>query len=182
MFCRFYCLTCALALLLMTFVTGCSSPGNEPPTGAPVVTGTAAAAAPAPPQANVRQLAEDLPLLPMGIERAVRPVNVMRATYEFAAQHPEVMNFIPCFCGCERGGHRGNHDCFVSGRDAAGKVTSWEAHALSCEICVDVARDAMQMHNGGASVSQIRAAIDTKYQGPGRPGTPTPMPGSGGSH
>ena len=33
--------------------------------------------------------------------------------YEFAARHPEVMKFVPCFCGCERGGHKDNHDCFV---------------------------------------------------------------------
>jgi hypothetical protein len=40
---------------------------------------------------------------------------------------------------------------------------------------MNVARDAMQMHNSGASVIEIRKAIDTKYASePTR--TDTPMP------
>jgi hypothetical protein len=40
---------------------------------------------------------------------------------------------------------------------------------------MNVARDAMQMYNSGAKVSDIRKAIDTKYADqPTR--TPTPMP------
>ena len=26
----------------------------------------------------------------------------------FAAEHPEILSYVPCFCGCERAGHRGN--------------------------------------------------------------------------
>src|SRR5262249_27686488 len=37
----------------------------------------------------------------------------INAAYRFAAEHPEVLSYVPCFCGCERGGHRGNEDCFV---------------------------------------------------------------------
>jgi len=28
------------------------------------------------------------------------------AMYAFAARHPEVMQYAPCYCGCERSGHR----------------------------------------------------------------------------
>ncbi len=103
----------------------------------------------------------------------------MHATFTFAARHPEVMKFVPCFCGCQRGhGHKDNHDCFVSGRDAAGKVTTWEPHALECQICVDVAYEALQLHNSGASVAAIRDAIEKKYpHGENHQNhTPTPMP------
>ena len=118
----------------------------------------------------------DLPPLPPGVNIAVRPPEVVRATYEFAARHPEVLQYIPCFCGCERAGHGDNDDCFVARRNAKGQVTEWETHALDCEICIDVAQQAMQMHNSGASVSAIRAAIEKKYATIGGPHTPTPMP------
>jgi hypothetical protein len=164
-------------------VAGCSTQ-TEPPSGTPVAVSSSDSPVPAArtqaARPDPRFLADDLPMLPFGVDRAVRPVELVRATYEFAARHPEVLDYVPCFCGCERGGHKGNHDCFVSGRDASGKVTGWEAHALGCEVCLDVARDAMQMHNGGASVSQIRQAIDAKYSRPGGLSTPTPMPPKGG--
>src|SRR5262245_48548946 len=112
-------------------------------------TGTAtqapAAAQSTPTNNDPRFLADDLPLLPAGVAMAVAPLEVMRATYEFAARHPEVMHYIPCFCGCERGGHTSNHDCFVAGRSPEGKVTTWDTHGIGCEICVDVAHTAWQM-------------------------------------
>lgn len=111
-----------------------------------------------------------------------RPVAVVRATYEFAARHPEVLEFVPCFCGCERGGHKGNHDCYIAGRDANGRVTAWDSHAIGCEVCLDVAYDAMQMHNAGASVGAIRDAVEKKYAPHFEDHTPTPMPKRGGAN
>jgi hypothetical protein len=129
---------------------------------------------------NPRYLGDDLPLLPAAVAMGVRPMAIMRATYEFSARHPEVMNHVPCFCGCERSGHKDNHDCFVATRDAANKVTMWDTHAIGCEICVDVAYQAMQLHNSGASVSAIRDAIDKKWAPYASGKTPTPMPKRGG--
>jgi Protein of unknown function with PCYCGC motif len=117
-----------------------------------------------------------LPPLPAGVNNAVRPPEVVRAVYEFAARHPEVLEYMPCFCGCERGGHNSNADCFIAQRDAKGRVAAWETHATGCEICIDVAQQAMQMHNSGASVAAIRAAIEKKFAGVGGGHTPTPMP------
>lgn len=116
-----------------------------------------------------------LPPIPYEGYPSPRPMPVVQAAYEFAARHPEVLQYIPCFCGCERGGHGGNHDCFVRSRDANGKVT-WDSHGYGCAICIDVARDAMQMHNSGASVGAIRAAIDQKYGTRYPTATPTPKP------
>jgi hypothetical protein len=101
---------------------------------------------------------------------------VVRAVYEFAARHPEVLRYMPCFCGCDRSaGHRGNHDCFVKSRDASGRV-EWDSHGYGCAICLDVGRDAMQMHNSGASVASIRAVIDKKYANAGPPTATVPDP------
>jgi hypothetical protein len=34
--------------------------------------------------------------------------------YQFAVEHPEVLNYMPCYCGCnEEAGHKSNEDCFV---------------------------------------------------------------------
>ena len=59
-----------------------------------------------------------LPPLPFQAYAPPRPMETVRAVYQFAAEHPEVLSYVPCFCGCERGGHRGNDDCFVKTRNA----------------------------------------------------------------
>src|SRR5215207_6579874 len=82
--------------------------------------GTAAQMRPAPPGA--------LPALPEVSFEPVRPMPVVRQVYEFAARHPEVLSYIPCFCGCEARGHNGNHDCFVKSRAANGRISEWDAH------------------------------------------------------
>lgn len=116
-----------------------------------------------------------LPAIPYEGYPSPRPMAMVQASYEFAARHPEVLQYIPCFCGCERGGHAGNHDCFVRSRDASGRVT-WDSHGYGCAICIDVAYSAMQMFNSGASTPQIRAAIDQKYASRFPTATPTPKP------
>jgi hypothetical protein len=124
----------------------------------------------APPKPGARG---PLPPLPVTDYPAVRPPDVVRAAYEFAARHPEVLQYVPCFCGCEHLGHSGNDDCFVSARDAEGNVT-WDPHGMGCTICIDVARDAMQMRASGASVADIRLAIERTYAARFEPHTPTP--------
>lgn len=150
------------ALACLTFAGACSSPGTSAPP-----------AAQASPDSVI---ASDLPPLPPGIDVAARPAQVVKAAYEFAARHPDVLEYIPCFCGCERGGHRGNEDCFVKRRDSAGRVSAWEPHGMACEICVDVATMAMELHNSGASTWQIRQAIEHRFASPDLGHTPTPMP------
>jgi Protein of unknown function with PCYCGC motif len=119
---------------------------------------------------------ENLPPLPFQAYAPPRPPEVVRAAYKFAAEHPEILSYVPCFCGCERAGHRGNEDCFVKARNARGDVTEWDAHGLDCTVCLDVANEAMQMHRSGANVRDIRAAIEKKWASPSSGHTPTPPP------
>jgi len=72
-----------------------------------------------------------LPPMPFGPSPPARPPDVVRAVYTFAAEHPEVLGYVPCYCGCERSGHRGNDDCFVTSRSANGDVRSWEPHGMT---------------------------------------------------
>jgi uncharacterized protein with PCYCGC motif len=119
---------------------------------------------------------KNLPPLPTQEFPPPRPMEVVRAAYVFAAEHPEVLSYVPCFCGCERGGHRGNEDCFVTGRDKNGDVTQWEPHGLDCTVCIDVATQARQMFTSGASLRDIRTAVEKKYAGFNGGHTPTPQP------
>jgi Protein of unknown function with PCYCGC motif len=72
-----------------------------------------------------------LPPLPFSGFPPARPVEVVTAAYTFAAEHPEVLGYVPCYCGCERSGHRGNDDCFVAARSPSGDVVDWDAHGMT---------------------------------------------------
>lgn len=114
------------------------------------------------------------PPLPTQSFQPPRPMNVVRDAYMFAAEHPEILSYVPCFCGCERGGHKGNHDCFVMNRNQNGDVTEWEPHGLDCTVCIDVATEARQLFASGANVREIRAAVEKKWAGFNGGHTPTP--------
>jgi hypothetical protein len=95
--------------------------------------GPAAPSAPAVPDSALQgpHPQADLPPLPFSPEMPARSPDVVRAAYKFAAEHSEVLSYVPCYCGCERMGHRGNEDCFVTARDARGDVTQWEPHGMT---------------------------------------------------
>ncbi len=118
-----------------------------------------------------------LPPLPNPGFAPARPMETTRMAYEFAARHPEVIKYVPCYCGCERSGHGSNESCFVRSRDARGGVT-WDAHGWGCTICIDVAAEAARMHAGGADAASIRTAVDRKWAGRFPTSTPTPKPGT----
>ena len=105
-----------------------------------------------------------------------RPREVVAAAYQFAAEHPEILSYVPCFCGCERAGHTGNSDCFVKSRAANGDVIDWDEHGVECAVCIDVANRSRQMYSSGASVGDIRAAIDREFGPLSSTHTPTPHP------
>jgi hypothetical protein len=56
-----------------------------------------------------------------GAEADPGRMQAARTAYAFVARHPEVVGYIPCFCGCSRSGHKSVESCFVSGRTAEGK-------------------------------------------------------------
>ena len=116
-----------------------------------------------------------LPPLPLVQNLVPRSPQVIRDAYIFAAQNPQILDYVPCFCGCETRGHKRNADCFVQSRNPDGSVREWDTHGMACIVCIDVARDAMQMRASGARVDDIRAAVESKYAAYERQ-TPTPLP------
>jgi hypothetical protein len=131
------------------------------------------------PTTTLAEWPADLPPLPLDPAQTAQPPDTVRSAYLFAAQHPEVLNYVPCFCGCQLDGHHSNEDCFVGSRDANGRITSWEHHGTICGVCLNVAHDAARMYAGGASVAAIRTAIERKYKSVYPNETPTPAPPKG---
>ena len=125
------------------------------------------------PVADRLSIAPDLPPLPPGADNAPLSLAEVKMAYEFAARHPEVISYIPCFCGCERGGHTSNESCFVASRKNG---ITWDTHGINCEVCLRVALETMQMSNAGASTADIRKLIEAKYASSSHGHTPTPMP------
>jgi hypothetical protein len=89
------------------------------------------------------------------------PVSVQEA-YQFNVANPEIMEDIPCYCGCGNIGHTSNHDCYVSSVDDKGRIV-FDNHALGCSICVDITQDVMRMLKDGKSPQEARAYIDATY-------------------
>jgi hypothetical protein len=80
-----------------------------------------------------------MPLEQLPAEVQSAPVTVQQA-YQFAAANPDVMQQIPCYCGCGDIGHTSNYACYVSHVDENGSAT-FDSHALGCSICVDITQD-----------------------------------------
>lgn len=87
------------------------------------------------------------------IERADIPEPFL-VHYEGAAAHPDVFSEVPCFCGCDAMlGHRHLLDCFVRADD-----DGWEAHAISCGVCLREAEQVLALIAGGGSI------VDTEME------------------
>ena len=87
---------------------------------------------------------------------------VTQQAYQFAVANPDVMQHIPCYCGCGTMGHTSNYSCYVESVDAAGNV-KFDSHALGCSICVDITQDAMRLTKEGKSPQDIKAYVDKTY-------------------
>ncbi len=101
------------------------------------------------------------PLDQMPDEVRNAPPKVQQA-YQFAIANPQIMQQVPCYCGCGKMGHTSNYACYASGVDADGKI-NFDTHALGCSICVDITQDTMRLLKEGKSVPEIKAYVDQTY-------------------
>ncbi|MEP6642933.1 MAG: CYCXC family (seleno)protein [Acidobacteriaceae bacterium] len=67
--------------------------------------------------------------------------------YELAAKIPVVLHQQPCYCYCDRMGHKSLHSCFES------------THGAQCSICLKELYYSYSMHKRGRSAAQIRQGI-----------------------
>jgi len=104
-------------------------------------------------------IGDQVQTLPKGQLPVFAGTGEIEGLYRYAVEHGDELQYIPCFCGCARFGHRSNRDCYIKAFNAAGT------------LCLDVTRDVTRMRSEGKSLLDVRRAIDAKYRG-----TPTPTP------
>jgi len=91
--------------------------------------------------------AEDAMPFPATLEPATFKRADVRKAYQTAKEVPGVLVQQPCYCYCQRKGHRSLLDCFKTD------------HAASCNICVREAVLTDQMHRQGKSAEETRKSI-----------------------
>lgn len=101
------------------------------------------------------------PMEQMPAEVQSAPVSVQQA-YQFAVANPDMLQHIPCYCGCGKMGHTSNYACYVSGTESTGAV-KFDTHALGCSICVDITQDTMRLLGKGQNIEAIRTYVDNTY-------------------
>jgi len=104
----------------------------------------------------------------------VRANAATEEAYAFAIQHPQIVGWMPCFCGCEAMDHGSNLDCYFKPGQPGDKPV-FEEHASFCDICVDITLKTKQLDAQGKSLREIRQIIDQTFGG-SAPGTRTAQP------
>jgi len=163
----------AVVLLSGTAFAACAG-AHDPAAGAAGGAATPMAAQPEPAGAP-----SDLMPADASSAWAVRPAftkvdSRTEEAYAYALYHPQVIQWMPCYCGCGGMGHRSNLDCYLK-PTIPGMPTTFEEHASYCEICVDTTLLAKRLISEGKSLSEIRAAVDQAFGGSVQ-GTPTDLP------
>lgn len=96
--------------------------------------------------------------------------------YQAAGKSMELLQWIPCYCGCgDHAGHRSSLNCFVKQVNQNGSVV-WDDHGTRCNVCLEIAAEAIEMKQDGKTVKEIRQYIDEKYKKGYANPTDTPMP------
>ncbi len=100
----------------------------------------------------------------------------MRLVYAAAGQATDILEWIPCYCGCgESAGHQSNLNCFVAETREDGSIV-WDDHGTRCLVCLEIAAESIQLYQDGKSIKDIRETIDAKYKDGYATPTPTDMP------
>ena len=98
----------------------------------------------------------------------------VQTAYRFALERPDVMMWMPCYCGCgQHSNHKSARNCFVKDDTTSGEP--FDPHGAGCDMCVGIALDVKALTEEGRSLRDIRTFIDEKYGSLGG-GTDTPLP------
>jgi hypothetical protein len=120
---------------------------------------------------DIRETTKSIDHLPSFLNKHEEEMAIL---YQQAAKHQELLENIPCYCGCgDSAGHMNNYDCFVYENKADGSVT-WDDHATKCGVCLEIAAEAIYEYQNGKSIKEIRQMIDEKYKEGYAEPTPTP--------
>jgi uncharacterized protein with PCYCGC motif len=77
---------------------------------------------------------------------------VTAQAYQVAKDMPEVLDNLYCYCDCKKHfGHKSLLTCYV------------DEHAKNCDICLNEALLARELHNQGKDAKAIREIIDQRF-------------------
>ena len=93
--------------------------------------------------------------------------------YRFAVAHRDLLEHVPCYCGCAASGHASNYACYVV--SASGPFVTLDPHGFGCGTCAAITADAEALLAQGLSHRAIRERIDAALGDTG-PGTDTAHP------
>ncbi len=88
--------------------------------------------------------------------------------YKYATEHPEVLEQIPCYCGCGEHGskasegkpHKSVRDCFITDDGI------YDDHASFCDVCVGIAIKTQSYFPNGISIAAASPLTRTDPSGP----------------
>lgn len=88
--------------------------------------------------------------------------------YAYAIGNPQVVEKIPCYCGCGGIGHKSLKNCFISDDGV------YSSHGSNCDICVGEVIRIKNLFENGMYISEIKRVIDDEYSsyGPDNGGVP----------
>ncbi len=78
--------------------------------------------------------------------------------YQYATEHPDILEQIPCYCGC--GGHSGHRflrDCYIH------DDWTYDDHASFCDVCIGEAIKVQDYLAQGKTLKEARALIDQDF-------------------
>lgn len=121
--------------------------------------------------ADIREETPGADVLPQFLKNQSKD---MKLVYLSVAKNRELLEKIPCYCGCGmEANHKNSYDCFIFKNKRNGAVV-WDDHGTKCGLCIEIAAKAMLDYNRDKSIKDIRKDIDEKYkEGYAQP-TPTP--------
>jgi bacterioferritin-associated ferredoxin len=124
-------------------------------------------------QGDLREKTSSVQELPDFLDEKSDDIKII---YAAAAQHQEVLEHIPCYCGCgTSAGHKSSYNCFVHEVYEDGSL-EWDDHGTRCGVCLEIAATAVMEYKDGKSIKEIRDDIDETFKEGYSTPTPTPMP------
>ncbi len=75
-------------------------------------------------------IGDQVQTLPRGQYPEFAGTGETRDLYRYAVEHGDELQYIPCFCGCYRFGHKSNRDCYIKASNRDGTLT-FTSHAAT---------------------------------------------------
>ncbi len=79
---------------------------------------------------TIDAIGDQVQTLPRGQTPEFAGTGEIQRLYRYAVERGDELQYIPCFCGCYRFGHKSNRDCYVKAVNRDGTLT-FTSHAAT---------------------------------------------------